>query len=109
MWIKAYNGNLININGRSVYIGPGSRTENGLVFKVIAGDVLVYQNGSKEECQKVLDYIWSRLEMGRNTCDLSRYKNAEAERSAEWPGCEYTEKPKVHRNFEYDGIPEADK
>jgi predicted mannosyl-3-phosphoglycerate phosphatase (HAD superfamily) len=109
MWIKAYNGNLISINGRSIFLQKDYYTEHLTSYRILVGDILVYQSEHEQEAQEVLDYIWHRLEMNKNTCDLTRFKNREAERSAEWPGCEYDDKPKVHRNFEYDGIPEADK
>ncbi len=109
MWIKTIGGDrLVNTSGKGICMASfkeKGREEN----HIVVGGESIYKNQFKAEAQEVLDYIWHRLEMNKNTCDLTRFKNAEAEKSAKWPGCEYEEKPKVHRNFNYDGIPEADK
>lgn len=107
MWIKTMDGDLLMVDGQTSRILINSFGHVAYQDKDLTQILLYKPIGA--EAQEVLDYIWHRLEMNKNTCDLTRFKNREAERSAEWPGCEYTDKPKVHRNFEYEGIPEADK
>ncbi len=110
MWIKTMDGGVVSISDDC--LAEIYTSSNGILYYCDdARRRIIYESpkNNEAEAQEVLDYIWHRLEMNKNTCDLTRFKNREAERSAEWPGCEYDDKPKVHRNFEYEGIPEADK
>ena len=84
MWVRKGKNRIQNIASGVFLV-----IEDYQVICFSKNDSVVLFAGAEEDCEKVLDYIWHRLESGRSTCDIEKAFRIEAEQSAKWPGCGY--------------------
>ena len=84
MWVRKGKNRIHNIAGGVFLV-----IKDYQVIYFSGSDGFVLFAGAEEDCEKVLDYIWHRLESGKSTCDLEKAFQIEAEQSAKWPGCGY--------------------
>ena len=84
MWVRKGKNRIQNIASGVFLV-----IEDYQVICFSKNDGVVLFAGAEKDCEKVLDYIWHRLESGKSTCDLEKAFRIEAEQSAKWPGCGY--------------------